>query len=61
MGTTTIAVSTGTRQQLQLLGTKGQTYDQIISELVEIAERSDFFERQKTILATERFVKLDEI
>tara|TARA_Y100000310_G_C20645618_1_gene796362 strand:+ start:729 stop:911 length:183 start_codon:yes stop_codon:yes gene_type:complete len=58
---TTIAVSRGTKQQLQMMGTKGQTYDAIISELVEVAEKSDFFERQKTILATERFVRLNEI
>ena len=58
---TTIAVSNSTRQHLQMLGTKGQTYDAIISELVEIAEKSDFFERQKTILASEKFVRLNEI
>lgn len=61
MKTTTIALGQETKQQLQLLGTKGQTYDEIITELIEVAEKSAFFERQEKILATERFVKLDEI
>ena len=57
MKTTTIAISNTTKQRLQMLGTKGQTYDALISKIVEMAERSDFLERQKAILK-KRFAAL---
>jgi predicted CopG family antitoxin len=61
MKTTTIAINLETKEQLKTLGSKGQTYDELIAELIEIAKRSEFFERQKSILATERFVRIEEI
>jgi predicted CopG family antitoxin len=57
MKTTTIAINVETKEQLKALGNKGQTYDELIEELIGIAKRSAFFEKQKNILATERFVK----
>ncbi len=61
METTTIAISKEVKEQLNLLGNKGQTYDDLIAKLIEMAERTDFFEGVKKILATEKFVKLNEI
>ncbi len=58
---TTIAVTETTKERLENIGTKSQTYDKLIQELIDIAEKSAFFERQKTILNTERFVKLDNL
>lgn len=52
---TTIAISTETRELLKFLGHKGATYDSIIRELIEIAEESGFLEKQKKILKTEKF------
>jgi hypothetical protein len=61
MKTTTIAINVETKEQLKALGNKGQTYDELIEGLIRIAKRSAFFEKQKSILATERFVKIEEI
>jgi len=58
---TTIAVSKEIKEKLNAFGTKNETYNELISRLVEIAEKSDFFERQKNILKTERFVSIDEL
>ncbi len=60
-GLTTIAVTGTTKERLEMLGTKSQTYDELIQELIDVAEKSTFFERQKTILNTERFVKIEDI
>lgn len=60
-GLTTIAVTGVTKERLEMLGTKSQTYDELIQELIDVAEKSAFFERQKTILNTERFVKIEDI
>lgn len=59
MKTTTIAITESTKEKLEMLGTKSQTYDELIQSLIETAEKSAFFERQKTILNTERFVRLE--
>ena len=60
-GTTTILVKKETRDILKKYGYKDETYDLIISRLVKIANRQLFYEKQKKILKTERFVPLDEI
>jgi len=59
--TTTILVKKETRDILKKYGYKDETYDLIISRLVKIANRQLFYEKQKKILKTERFVPLDEI
>jgi hypothetical protein len=58
---TTIAISKQIKERLNVLGTKGETYNDLISQLIEIAEKSEFFERQKTILKSERFVELGKL
>lgn len=61
MKTTTIAISEEIKQRLNELGTKGKTYNDLINQLIEIAEKSEFFERQKSILKSERFVSINEL
>lgn len=59
--TTTIPVRPETRDLLKKHGRKGETYDDLIRRLVEVAEQVEFVERQKRILADEEFVPLDKI
>ncbi|MBD3262810.1 hypothetical protein GF374_00330 [Candidatus Woesearchaeota archaeon] len=61
MENTTIAISKKIKERLNMLGAKGETYNELIAKLIEIAEKSEFLERQKTILKTERFVSIDEL
>lgn len=61
MKNTTVAITEQVKQKLNLFGNKGETYNEIIEMLVETAEKSEFFEKQKRILATEKFVNVDEI
>lgn len=61
MPITTIAIETRTREQLKEIGRKGETYDKVISELVELAKEHYFYESQVKILKTERFVPLEEV
>lgn len=61
MKNTTIAITEQVKQRLNLFGNKGETYNNIIEMLIETAEKSDFFEKQKKILATEKFVSIDGI
>jgi len=58
---TTIMIRTETRDVLRQMGFKGETYDQIIRNLVEKAKRQMLYERQKKILETEEFVPLDKV
>ncbi len=58
---TTIQISKDTREELRQLGKKGETYDELIQRLMEIAKRIEFFEDIDRILETEEFVPLDEI
>ena len=59
--TTTIPVTTTLRDRLKTLGRKGETYNEIISKLIDIAEQVEFFNKQKRILAEEEFVSLDQV
>ncbi len=54
-------IRTETRDVLRQMGFKGETYDQIIRNLVEKAKRQMLYERQKKILETEEFVPLDKV
>jgi len=58
---TTIQISKETREELRQLGKKGETYDELIQRLMEIAKRIEFFDDIDRILETEEFVPLDEI
>ena len=58
---TTIKISKETREELRQLGKKGETYDELIQRLMEIAKRIEFFDDIDRILETEEFVPLDEI
>jgi len=59
---TTIPVSKGTRDKLKSLGLKGETYDEIIARLMEVARYGEFMERQYALLKEkDKFVPLDAI
>ena len=59
---TTIPVSKETRNKLKSLGLKGETYDEIIARLMEMARYEEFMERQYALLKEkDRFVPLDAI
>ena len=58
---TTISVSVETKQKLSHLGSKGQTYDEIINKAIELAERQLFFDEQRRILKEDDFVELSKI
>jgi hypothetical protein len=58
---TTIQLSKMTRDQLRKLGRKGETYDQVLIRLIQIAKKSAFYKDIDRILETEEFVPLEEI
>jgi hypothetical protein len=58
---TTIQISKMTRDQLRHLGRKGETYDQVLNRLIEMARRTAFFKDVDRILETEEFVPLEEV
>ena len=57
--TTTISVRVETREMLRKLRSKGQTYDQIIRELMEKASVAELDKRRNRILEEEEFIPLD--
>jgi hypothetical protein len=59
--TTTIPLSKKTRDLLKSYGRKGETYDELIRRLLEVAERVEFARRQRRILEEEEFVPLDQV
>ncbi len=58
---TTIQINKVTRDALRQLGRKGETYDQVLSRLIEMARRTAFFMDIDRILETEEFVPLDQV
>jgi predicted CopG family antitoxin len=58
---TTIQIQKETREELREFGKKGETYEEVIKKLMEIAKRVEFFEDIDRILENEEFVSLDEI
>lgn len=58
---TTISVKTETKEMLKQLGRKGQTYDDIIRELVERASIKELDRRWNRILEEEEFIPLEEL
>ena len=61
MNHTTIQISKETREKLKKIGTKGQTYDEIIEGLLEIRSKAKFLMELDRIADTEEFVPLDKI
>ena len=61
MGTTTIAILHSTREEMKNFGRKGETYDDIIRDLMETARLHGFLEEQKRILMEEKFKPVDRI
>jgi len=59
--TTTIPLSPNTRDALKKLGVKGETYDDILRRLIQLAEQAAFLERQKRILTAEEFTPLADV
>ncbi len=59
--TTTVPIRKDTRDRLKTIGQKGETYDEIIVKLIEIAEQVDFFKKQKRILEEDEFLPLDNV
>ena len=58
---TTIQVSRETRDRLKKIGSKGQTYDEIIEKLLEIGQKIMFFNELDRISDNEEFVPLDQL
>ncbi len=61
MEQTTIQISKETREKLKEVGRKGQTYDEIIENLLEISKKAMFFNELDRIAKTEEFVPLDRL
>ncbi len=61
MSQTTIQVSKETREKLKKLGRKGQTYDEVIENLIEISKKAMFFNELDRIADTEEFIPLDKL
>ncbi|MDI6640532.1 MAG: hypothetical protein QMD78_06895 [Methanocellales archaeon] len=61
-GVTTIPVDKETRDRLKTFGLKGETYDDIITRLMEQVEYEEFMERQyRRLEEKDKFIPLDEI
>jgi predicted CopG family antitoxin len=58
---TTIQITKETREELQKFGRKGETYNQVIHKLMEIARMTAFYNDIDRILETEEFVSLDKL
>ena len=61
MNQTTIQVSKDTREKLKMIGRKGQTYDEIIENLIQIAKKDIFLAELDRIADTEEFIPLDKL
>ena len=59
--TTTIPLRKETRDLLKRYGRKGETYDELIRRLLDVAEKVEFARRQKRILEEEEFAPLDQV
>jgi hypothetical protein len=58
---TTLPIRKATRHRLRAFGRKGESYDEILCRLMEVAEESEFYERQVRILKESRFHPLSEV
>lgn len=59
---TTILVTKKTREQLKTLGKKGETYNDIITRLMEEINRQEFITRQyKRLEEKDEFIPLEDV
>lgn len=58
---TTISLDEETKEMLQHLGRKGETYDEIIRRLIEEAGWANLDDRWNEILESDEFISLDEL
>jgi hypothetical protein len=61
MANTTISITAETKQALQQLGTKGETYDTIIKKLLRRFAWKKLDDEWNKILASDEFIPLDEL
>ncbi len=61
MEETTIQIKKITREKLKKIGRKGQTYDEIIENLLEIGKRVMFLDELDKIADNEEFIPLDKL
>jgi len=61
MATTTISLRRQTKEMLRKLGAKGQTYDEVIRDLIERASIKELDARWNRILEDEEFIPLDQV
>ncbi len=59
--TTTISLRKETKEMLRRLGSKDQTYDEVIRDLIERASIKELDARWNRILEDEEFIPLDEL
>ncbi len=58
---TTIAIDVEIKEQLKKFGTKGETYQGIILNLMEVARMHGFMQKQRWILENEEFVPVSRL
>ena len=61
MATATISLRRQTKEMLRKLGAKGQTYDEVIRDLIERASIKELDARWNRILEDEEFIPLDQL
>ena len=61
MANTTISITQQTKQALLELGTKGETYDNIIKKLIKRYAWKKMDERWNKILQEDEFIPLEEL
>jgi predicted CopG family antitoxin len=59
--TTTISLRKETKEMLRRLGSKDQTYDEVIRDLIERASIKELDARWNRILEDEEFIPLDQL
>jgi predicted CopG family antitoxin len=59
--TTTISLQRETKEKLRKLGSKGQTYDDVIRDLLERASIRELDDRWNRMLADEEFIPLEKV
>ncbi len=61
VGSTRIFLKKATKELLRKIGSKGQTYDEVIRDLIEKASIKELDVRWNRILEEEEFIPLDEV
>ena len=61
MDLTTISLKRDTKEMLRKLGSKGQTYDDLVRDLIERASIKEMDARWNRILDEEEFIPLEKV